>query len=330
MGIGAVVRRLARWRWIEAFLLREAARVAASYPPARQGQLRSLVQAGELRSRAADELIDDFAVAALALYREAAVLYMAALLSAAGLVAANETLLPERVVHHFASLETRATPPCSDADFRAFLLLVADPDPLLIDRTTRFERAARIGRTREMVHWLRTLLEPRSLMHVRALRVVRIALASFLVVGSLFWGIRELRKPKNIALHAPVTTSSVHPHATSSAYGLTDGVTAGSYGVHTNTEEKPWVQIDLGDVYRIDTVKIYNRGDGWFDAGMPMTLLFSEDGTEFASVDTRAESFDQWAPWVFEAGKKRARYVRVNGARGTIVALNEIEVFGKK
>jgi hypothetical protein len=77
-------------------------------------------------------------------------------------------------------------------------------------------------------------------------------------------------------------------------------------------------------------VKVYNRGDGWFDIGMPMTLLFSEDGVEFTEVDERVEQFYRWDPWVFEAGKKRARYVRVNGAKGKVVALNELEVFGRK
>jgi hypothetical protein len=317
---------------MEAFLLRDAARAAASLPVARLSQVRSFVRAGELRSHAADDLVDRFAVASLALYREAAVLYMAALLSAAGWVAANETLSPERVVDRFASLETRAAP-CPDAEFRAFLHLIAHPHPLLLDRLTRSEKKARMRAVRAMVRWLRSLLEPRSLLTVRAVRVARIALLGllgFVVVKSLAWGTRELTRPINIALHAPYTTSSIHPRATCTASGFTDGVTVGNYGVHTDREEMPWVQVDLGDVHRIDTVKIYNRGDGWFDGGLPMTLLFSEDGDAYVPVDTRSESFDQWIPWVFEAGKMRARYVRVNGARGTWVALNEIEVFGKK
>jgi hypothetical protein len=316
--------------WMEAFLLRDAARVAASVPAARLSQMRSFVRAGELRSHAADDLVDGFAVASLALYREAAVFYMAARLSAGGLLAADETLLPERVVGRFASLEPRAAPPCADADFRAFLHLITDPDPLLLDRLTRSERNARMRGVRAMVRWLRSLLEPRSLLLVRALRVVRIALLALVVVGPLAWWALEQAKPKNIALHAAVTTSSIHPAATCTPDKFTDGVTVGTYGVHTNKEEMPWVQVDLGDVHRIDMVKIYNRGDAGFDDGLPMTLLFSEDGAAFLPVDTREQSFDQWTPWTFEAQKMRARYLRVNGARGKWVALNEMEVFGKK
>jgi hypothetical protein len=274
--------------------------------------------------------MDGFAVASLALYCEAAVFYMAALLAAEGLVAADETLAPERVALRFASIASRAGPRCAGDDFQEFLRLIADPDPLLLDRLTRSEREACLQRARTMVRGLRTLLEPRSLMQVRALRVARVAVLGFVVAGTLAWGGNELHKPKNIALHAPVTTSSVYPHATFPPNGLTDGVTSGPYGVHTNREEAPWVQVDLGDTYRIDRVKIYNRGDGYFDFGMPMTLLFSENGGDFTPVDTRTESFDQWTPWTYEAGKRRARYVRVNGAKSTVVVLNEIEVFGKK
>src|SRR5262245_17752624 len=120
MGMGGGIRWLAQSRWIEAFLLRDAARVAASCPSGRLHLMRSFVRADEMRRRAADDLIDGFAVASLTLYREAAVLYMAAQLSVEGLVAANETLPPERVVARFGVIDLPTAPPCSDGDFQAF------------------------------------------------------------------------------------------------------------------------------------------------------------------------------------------------------------------
>ena len=85
-----------------------------------------------------------------------------------------------------------------------------------------------------------------------------------------------------------------------------------------------------GRRYRITKVKIYNRGDGYFDDGLPMTLEFSENGTDFVEIDKRTKSFGQWVPWTADGDKKPARYVRIHGNRGSYVALNEIEVFGKK
>jgi len=42
-------------------------------------------------------------------------------------------------------------------------------------------------------------------------------------------------------------------------------------------------------------IKLYNRGDGWFDdALLPLTLELSENGTDFVVVDRRTTSFGQW------------------------------------
>ena len=128
-----------------------------------------------------------------------------------------------------------------------------------------------------------------------------------------------------------MSVSSTHPGSTPNPPAFTDGLTSGSYAVHTAREENPWAQIDLGETYRINKVKIYNRGDGWFDDGLPMTLEFSENGTDFTEIDKRTKSFGQRVPGMADRlGKKPARYVRIDGNRGGYVALNEIEVFGKK
>jgi hypothetical protein len=215
-------------------------------------------------------------------------------------------------------------------EFDALVELVLANDPLVLDRLPRDEALRRLGSVRSVVQALRNLNEPRSLARIRALRVGRLALLAALVVGIVAWSAGAAFKPTNIALHKPVTVSSVHPFATGAQTMLTDGVTTGAYGAHTNKEEAPWVQVDLTAVYRLDRVKIYNRGDGWFDDALPLTLALSENGTDFVVVDTRSKSFGQWSPWIFEAKKMRARYVRVKGAPGSYVALRQIEVFGKK
>jgi hypothetical protein len=107
-------------------------------------------------------------------------------------------------------------------------------------------------------------------------------------------------------------------------------VKSGSYGVHTNSGEDPWVQVDLGAVYAVDTVKVYNRGDGWFDDGLPMMLRLSENGRDFVDVAARTTHFTQAVPWTIETGHRPARYIRVRGARGRYVTLSELEAFGEK
>ena len=238
----------------------------------------------------------------------------------------DEPLRPEQVFDRFRELENNDLP---GSERELDELLLAN-DPLVLDRLPREEAMRRLGSVRDVVDALRDLNEPRSLGRIRAVRIVRVALLGILVVGLFAWLVVAILRPTNIALHKPVMVSSVHPLATGTPTGLTDGVTAGTYGAHTNKEEAPWVQVDLTSVYRIDRVKIYNRGDGWFDEGLPMTLAFSENGKDFVVVDTRTQTFGQWLPWTFDAKKMPARYIRVNGASGSFVALNEIEVFGKK
>jgi hypothetical protein len=330
MVTGATLQRLSQSRWVDEFLLRDAERAVASVPPTRFLEMRSLFKAAELRRRAADELFEGVMVASLALYREASVLYMAALSSARTGDALVEPLRPERVVETFRGLEKSRPAPCSDEELETFFRLLVDPDPLVLDRLTPSEVLARMKAIRAIVCWLRDLNEPRSVRYIRFLRVARLASLGAIVVGTIVWAASAAFAPKNIALHKPVTASSVHPSAVFAPNGLTDGVTSASYGIHTAKENAPWVQVDLTDIYRIKQVKIYNRGDGWYDDCLPLTLLFSENGTDFVPVEARTQSFGQWIPWTVEVKDRRARYVRVAGAAGNFVALNEIEVFGKK
>jgi hypothetical protein len=211
-----------------------------------------------------------------------------------------------------------------------FLELLVAQDPLAFDKLPSDQVAERIQPIRLIVGWLRDLVEPRTLRQIKIQRGVRVGLLGAAVLGVVIWGLATAFAPKDIALLKPVTVSSVHPAATSPPSGLVDGTRSGTYGVHTNREESPWVQVDLLDVYRINKVKVYNRGDGWFDDGLPMTLQFSENGTDFVEVDKRTLNFGQFSPWSFNAQQKKARYVRVTGAHGTFVALSELEVFGKK
>jgi len=70
------------------------------------------------------------------------------------------------------------------------------------------------------------------------------------------------------ALGAPVVTESglaeASPVTTSQdAAGACDGVKTGSLGFHTaSNEQDPWWRVDLGQVFQLDRVVVYNRTDG--------------------------------------------------------------------
>jgi len=327
--MNATLERLSNWRLVDSFLLKSAERTVSSYPQGRQEKMRQFFRVAGQRMRAAEEL-GDGDTSVLALYREAALLYMAALVTLSSDEALPEPLRSETIVPRFREHSPSRPPPRPSEEVEDFLDLLLTEDPLALDKVPPEQAAERIQSIRTIVGWLGDLIEPRTIRQIKTQRGVRIGLLGTAVVVLAVWGFNKAFSPKDLALHKPVQASSVHPAATSPPTGLTDGVTSGTYGVHTNREDSPWVQVDLEDVYRIDKVKVYNRGDGWFDDGLPMTLQFSEDGKEFTEVDKRTTNFGQLIPWSYDAHKKKARYVRVAGAKGTYVTLSELEVFGRK
>ncbi len=331
MRMSEALQRFSQLPVVDAFLLRAVERTVQSYAEARQQKLREFFKAAELRMRAAEELAEAQTAVAFPLYREAALLYMAALVVVDENATVSEPLQPPDVVAQFETLDVKRTCPATPAELADFLSLVAAPDPMALDRLSSAEAFQRMKPVRTIVVWLRESNEPRTLREIKVQRFTRISILTLVVAVGLVWGLIVLFTPKNIALHRPVSLSSVFPGAAVVPQNLTDGVTSGAYAVHTNREDNAWVQVDLQDVYRISKVKIYNRGDGWFDEGLPLTLTFSENGVDFVEVDKRTKSFGQWVPWTFDAGGKKARYIRVHGFKGNgYVTLSELEAFGKK
>jgi hypothetical protein len=127
-----------------------------------------------------------------------------------------------------------------------------------------------------------------------------------------------------------VVASSKHPNSSALEGGLTDGNNRDPYGVHTNFEDNPLVRVDLGEIYRLKKIKIYNRTDCCFDSSLPLTLEISEDEVNFTELDQKTTSFSQWSPWVFSPEGKRARYIQVRAPKGKFLALSELEAFGEK
>jgi hypothetical protein len=330
MGLADTLERFSRSALVDAFLLRSAERMVVAQPESGREVMRNLFRAADRRVQAADELSESEAPSSLPLYREAALLFMAARVAVDPESNLVEPLEPHKVVEQFKNVPATRPAPVPDKELQDFYELLCISDPLVLDRLPPSEARAKIRSIRSSVLWLRELNEPRTLRQVRVQRIARIVVAGAIVIAALVYGLMAGFKPVNIALHKPVSVSSVHPAATSPPSGLTDGETSGSYGVHTNKEDTPWVQVDLQEVYRLSKVKIYNRGDGWFDEGLPMTLLVSENGTDWVEIDKRTKSFGQWSPWVADGGKRPVRYIKVMGNRGTFVALSELEAFGKK
>lgn len=304
---GARATLLARAR--ELVLLRRAEATVRGYSAEVAARVRALHAAGERRLHGARRLDGPLTrVAECVLLRDALRFYLRARAVAS---ASEDPILPADRGTLDASVVTALDAPDEHLDGLASDALAA----------LRGALAAAVAQHRRSV-------EVRSVTHLRAARAGRIAGLAVAIVWLLVsLGVR-LFTPPNLARGKPVSASSRYP-GTPDGAALVDGDTGGAYAIHTNREPNAWVMVDLQASHRIRTVKVYNRGDGWFDEGLPLELEFSDDGVAWREVALRNEHFDQHPPWRVDAGERSARYVRLRVAGRGIVSLSELEVFGR-
>ena len=118
----------------------------------------------------------------------------------------------------------------------------------------------------------------------------------------------------NLALGRPATQSSQYNHANAGPQGGVDGVKNGSFGFHTENEQSPWWQVDLGRVMPLREARLYNRMDCCAERSRSVHVLLSDDGrswrgafvndgTVFGGVGSQ--------PLVISLQGMAARFVRV-------------------
>ena len=118
----------------------------------------------------------------------------------------------------------------------------------------------------------------------------------------------------------------------SDAAGACDGVKDGTFGFHTNIEGSPWWQVDLGDVYAIERVLVWNRCDGAAPRAAHLRLRTSLDGERwrqwYVHDGTVFYGFTDNAPLEIACGGRAARFVRIQLPGREYLHLDEVEVFG--
>jgi hypothetical protein len=92
---------------------------------------------------------------------------------------------------------------------------------------------------------------------------------------------------------------------------------------HTETENNPWVEIDLGAAKKVQRIEVVNRGDCCADRATPLAAEVSTDRVTWTQVARREEPFGTWKA-SFPA--RVARYVRLRAARHTVLHLQAIVV----
>jgi len=149
---------------------------------------------------------------------------------------------------------------------------------------------------------------------------VTVVLLALAVIGVAETGARIARGP-NLAADTPWRASSAYKGFSAEA-GTCDGNETRIF-FHTNREQAPWVELDLGEPTLIGRVDVQNRRDCCRDRSFPLAIEGSLDGQEWQELGRQTEPFSKWT---LEFEPTKARYVRAKALKRTFLHLESLEV----
>ncbi len=139
---------------------------------------------------------------------------------------------------------------------------------------------------------------------------------------------RAYDNDENLALHRPARLSS--DYTGQGAQGGNNGILTGGFGFHTQLEDNPWWEVDLGDIRSLREIRVFNRLDACFDRARHLTVQISNDGKAWSEVHTqRGRLFGGlWGrPLQVLVGGRTAQFVRIMLAEANYLHLDQVEVY---
>jgi hypothetical protein len=135
-------------------------------------------------------------------------------------------------------------------------------------------------------------------------------------------------RPENIALNKPAKASSYA--LGTEAKGAVNGRRYENFGYHSEKEESPWLEIDLGGAYELTKARVYARHDCCYDQSIPMVFEVSDDGATYRVIEKRKHAFDAFDPWEISLRHTKARFVRLRRVGKGWLVLAEVELEGRR
>ena len=114
------------------------------------------------------------------------------------------------------------------------------------------------------------------------------------------------------------------------AIGACDGVKDGKWGFHTENQNNPWWQIDLGESMPLERIVIYNRCD-FADRASRLAVLISDDAETFGQFykhdGTAFFGHTDGKPLVVRFEGAKARHIRLQQPGRNYFHLDEVEIY---
>jgi hypothetical protein len=140
----------------------------------------------------------------------------------------------------------------------------------------------------------------------------------------------------NISLNKLAQQSSLSQWSKSNdAQGAVNGIKNGKFGFSTDRQENPWWQVDLGSLYYLTEVRVFNRIETQSVAERAWTLiiLLSHDSKNWTQVYDNQENLIPFGgidgyPLIVNLDSQVARYVRLQLQETNYLHLDEVEIFG--
>jgi F5/8 type C domain len=150
-------------------------------------------------------------------------------------------------------------------------------------------------------------------VHVQRWTRTLFVAAGVLVVA---FGVRTLVRGPNLASAKVFKTSTALPECTAPNK-------CGDILLHTQNQDNPWADFDLGAVKPVRQVEVTNRSDCCGERIIPLIIEISIDDKVWTQVARRDTEF---AVWAANFPKQRARYVRLRVPRTTVLNLDDVVI----
>lgn len=174
--------------------------------------------------------------------------------------------------------------------------------------------AARVRAFAEALLW--DLDAPtRAVEQVQVQRWTRVTLLLVLLVLAAL-GVRTLLRGPNLANPKVFKTSSTYPECTPPNR-------CGDLFFHTQNQESPWIDFDLGAVKPVHQVEVTNRSECCAERAIPLIVEVSVDDKQWVQVARRDTDFTVWKA---SFPSQKARHVRFRVPRNTTLHFDEVAI----